>query len=204
MSSFQLAKGMKVTNLEGIHECYQVRQQNDLSVFTANISAPNILPLVKSFCRGLAEPCFFILEAPVNRDVENQLRKSDTDPLHYDVYYWDGLSIASLLDILGKYGELLINDGMCRFGFASHASRDEIYIGKYNIAKIFTRDEERYEKFLGNFDIPKENEIKTVWDNFSKDTPGEAIRIEIDGRNIYSLIDELKEKGLYWAETREE
>jgi len=137
------------------------------------------------------------------RSEERKLRKSDSDPLHADVYYWDRCSKKTLTDIMDEYGELLLNDGMSCFGFASHISKDEIYIGTYKITNIFTADPQRYHQMLADLSIPYEDCIKTVWENFSSENPGEIKRIQIRGKDVYDLIEELQGKGLYWAERRE-
>lgn len=204
MGSFRLTEGMSVSNLDGLHECYEVKERNGTYVFKVNVSAENIAKLIQSFCIGLDEPCFFILEVPTNEKDELELRKKNTDSFHCDVFYWDGLSTSTLLEIVDKYGELLINDGMTCFGFASHHSHDEIYLGRYNIVSIFASDVFRYKDLLDGMSISEEEQIKTVWDNFSKDAPGQTRRIEIGGQDIYSLIDELKNRGLYFAERREQ
>ena len=204
MNSFTLAKGMTVPNLDGIHECYKVEERNGAFVFTANVSNQNIEKLIRSFCESLEEPCFFILEIPTNEGDESELRKENTSPFHCDVFYWDGLSVCGLLEIVRKHGDLLINDGLTCFGFASHASHDELYFGKYNIATIFSSDEERHRGLFARLNIPQEEEIKTVWDSFSQTAPGRAERISINGKDIYNVLDSLKTEGLYFAERREQ
>ena len=114
------------------------------------------------------------------------------------------LSKQILLELIKEYGELLINDGMVCFGLASHISHDELYFGKYMIAKIFSADEQRYKNLMDKNDITLEENIKTVWDNFSRETPGTTNSISVDGKNIYDVLEDLKEYGLYFAERREQ
>jgi hypothetical protein len=205
MGNFKLANGMKVSNMNGIHECYELEYRNSRFVFTANISATHIEKFVRLFCEGLVEPCFLILETPTNGNVENILRETEPNTTHCDVFYLDGLSRERLLALIDKYGALLINDGMVHFGFASHKSHDELYFADYNIATLFTPEKkEGYKQVFADFDIPEEDEIKTVWQNFSYNTPGDLFSIEVDGKDIYDIIEELKEEGLYFAERREQ
>ena len=56
---------------------------------------------------------------------------------------------------------------MVCFGFSSHTSHDELYIGKYKIATIFSDDEQRYARLMNKMDISLEDKIKTVLDTFS-------------------------------------
>ena len=140
-------------------------------------------------------PCFFILEIPTGEKEEQLLRQEKTDPFHNDVFYCDGLSKKTILEIMEKHGELLINDGMVCFGISSHASHDELYIGRYKIATIFTSDEYNYKEFMSEMEIPFEEEIKTVWENFTRDTPGTTSTITVNNKNIYDLTEDLKEYG---------
>ena len=48
----------------------------------------------------------------------------------FDVYYIDGCTQEECLVLLEKYGKLLVNDGMNRFGFGCHESGDEIMLDK--------------------------------------------------------------------------
>jgi len=204
MSDFLLVQGVTAPDLTGIHECYDINKEDKLFRFTINVSAENIERLIKCFCSELEEPCFFILTLPTDAKNENQIRLESTDPFHSDVYYCDGLSKQALFELIEKYGELLINDGMVCFGFASHSSKDELYYGKYKIATIFTFDEIRYKNLMNKMGIPLEEKIKTVWSNFSRETPGSTSPITIDGKNSYNVMEELKENGLYFAERREQ
>ncbi len=122
MKEFLLAKGIVVSDLVGIHECYEINTRSESFVFTINVSANNIEKLLKNFCLRVAEPCFFILEVPTSEKDEKSIRLKGTDPFHCDVYYCDGLSKQALLELIEKYGELLIHDGMVCFGLASHTT----------------------------------------------------------------------------------
>lgn len=204
VEGFQLVPGVRVPDLTGIHECYEIKDNGEQFIFTANISAGNIINLIECFCAELDEPCFFIIEVPANLEEEQQLRGEGAGPLHCDVYYCDGLSRQSLFELLDKYGELLVNDGMVCFGVASHTTNDELYIGNYKIAKIITSDKEYYQYFMSKMHIPFEESIKTVYDNFSQNKPGKAKIIISGGRSIYDMVEELKESGFYLVERREQ
>jgi len=199
LNQFKLVDGVSAKNLEGIHECYEIVDKESFFSFAINISAEKIDALLREFCAQLSEPCFFILEVPTNEKYESQLRQSPTDPFHSDVYYLDGISTSDLILILNTYGDLLIHDGMVKFGFASHSSHDEIFVGKYKITNIFTQNKAFYQSMLHKLHITQEESIKTLWNNFTYDTPGECVSINLNGRSIYTVVDELSEKGLYLA-----
>jgi hypothetical protein len=209
LSEFLLARGVSVPNFAGIHECYAIRQheypsRGSTSIFTANVSAENLGNLINRFVSQLDEPCFLIIETPTNLKIEQEIREAEADSFHLDVYYWGELTRKRLLEIFSKYEELLINDGMVRFGFRSHITRDELFIDKYKVVSILTADEQRYIKLIGEMGIPQQENIKTVWDTFSSETPRDAYRISVDGKDIYQVVEELKECGLFFAERRED
>ena len=58
--------------------------------------------------------------------------------------------------------------------------------------------------FFGAHGIPATDELVTAWDTFTKKYSGVSERCEIDGKDVYSLRDELGDWGLYFAERREE
>ena len=204
VNQFKLAEGVSVSNMDGIHECYEILDKESFFSFAINISIEKLEKLLREFCTQLTEPCFFILEIPTNEKNEQELRKNETDPFHADVYYLDGVTTEDLNFIIDTYGDLLINDGMVRFGFASHISNDEIFVGKYKVTYIFTQNRALYQSMLHKFDIPFEKSIKTVQSNFTYEQPGQCRCIKRDGKDIYTLADELKEKGLYFAQRIEE
>lgn len=210
MANFQLAQGIQVPNLDGIYECYEVIEKIRPSdgqpyySFAINISIDKVRPLLDGFCKGLEEPCFFLCEIGSSQQEEAELRKTECDPFHRNIYYKDGCSRNELLELLEKYGEWFIQDGMSCFGFASHSSKDEIYIGKYKITNLFTNYLNKYKDLLDMLNIPQVKEIKTVWTNFTYETPGECSLVTIEGKTVYDVIDQLLENGLYLAERREE
>lgn len=202
--SFQLPSGVSVPNLSGIHECYEVLHKETFDSFAVNISMEHLESFVVEFYRGLQEPCFFILEIPTNENDEVELRKSEADPYHMDVFYWDRLTVENINDLWAKYGALLLQDGMSCFGFSSHVTKDEIYVGRYKITNLFTSNSERYTAMLTSYNIPCEDKIKTVWETFTEEEPGElSIIIEQNGKTVYDVADELQKGGLYFAERRE-
>ena len=45
--------------------------------------------------------------------------------------------------------------------------------------------------------------LKTAWDYFTHDKPGESFLYEYEGKNVYDMVEYLKRYGLYFAERRE-
>lgn len=126
------------------------------------------------------------------------------EEIHKDIYYINGCSQEECLVLLKRYGELLINDGMNRFGFGCHESQDEIMLDKYNVVTIYSQQLPKYNEFLEAHGIEKVENLITVWNTFSDDTPGQAERYDYKGKLVYDLPEELKDWGMYLADTRAE
>ena len=150
------------------------------------------------------EPLFFILELPVTCDRENPVAPGILEETHKDVYYIDGCSQEECLVLLERYGELLINDGMNRFGYGCHESQDEIMLDKYNVITIYSQQLSNYSDFFEAHGIKKVESLITAWDTFSDETPGQAERCDYKGKSVYDLPEELKDRGMYLADTRAE
>ena len=149
------------------------------------------------------ERVFLIIEVQTNWKDEELIRKKDTDPLHIDVFYWDGLTKEYAIDLLQKNQELLIHDGMSTFGFGSHGKRAEILLEKYNVVRIFSEEPAPYEALLERHGIPRVQELQTAWAQFGSGAYGECQLYKYHGKTIYDFIEFLKPYGLYFAERRE-
>lgn len=171
----------------------------------ANISAEHIAPLFDAFlalCEP-EEPLFLFLEAPCEMEEEE-------DPelcTHKNVYYLDGCGRGQLRELLhSSAGELLIHDGMSAFGFGS--LRSCLELGKYKYNQVLGyASPERMERLAGIFaslEIPQVPEILSAWDLFTPKTPGLSEAIQVEGKDIYDLIRQLRELGLYLAEQKED
>ena len=189
------SKGYIVPLRDEVEEGYDYKGKTA----TANVSYEKMKEVILGFIDSLVEPCFFILELPATRQQEEMLRENNCAPFHSNVYYADGLSKKQLLKIIDSYGEILINDGVCEFGFASHITRDEIFICKYNMVKIFSTDKEMIKNLFDRHNIPRRESLKTAWDTFSQNSPGDSKTIEIDGLTCFDLVDKLESFGLYFA-----
>lgn len=204
-STFQVPRGIRVADLTGIREAYSVSVAEDgYHVFTVNVSAENIYKVFTRLAAEVNGPAFLLLETGTHRDIEDQLRKNDTDPFHKDVYYLDGIAWTDAKHILDTYAELLTHDGVINFGFGSHEGHDEVFVGPYKVFSIYADEPAKYETALQELGIPKVDRVRTVWENFTRNTLGQLRALDDAKPNIWSMIDELKEKGLYLAERREE
>lgn len=196
-----LGKGYKVYEPERLNEEYEV---TDAVSLKANVGVEKMLDVFRHFIAMHKEPLFFILELPVARDRETPVAPGILKETHKNVYYIDGCTQEKCLMLLETYGELLINDGMSQFGFGGHESQDEILLGKYNVVTVYSKQLSKYHDFFEAHGIAKAEKIVTAWDTFTRDTPGQAERRDYAGKSVYDLPEELKNAGLYLADTRTE
>lgn len=196
----KMKKGCTVPFPEKLFESYQIEENR----ITANVGADKIEEVIKNFIVMHNEPQFFILELPTNDNDEEKTEDGSIETAHKDVYYIDGCSQAHTLEILNRVGDLLINDGLCCFGFGCHESGDEIMFYQYNVMNIFSQNIDKYESFMKQHDVPKVENVVTAWDTFSYEHPGMTGSYKSNGLLIYDLPEYFKDWGIYFAERREE
>lgn len=196
-----LAKGYKISVPEKLNEGYEIT--SDVSI-SANVNAEKIPDVFQHFIIMHDEPLFFILELPVACDRETQIDPGIVKDLHKDVYYIDGCTKEECIVLMDRYGELLINDGISKFGFGGHNSQDEIMLDKYNVVTIYSQNLSEYDDFYELHEIKRVSKLITAWETFAEETPGQSECYDCNGKSVYELPEELKEWGIYLAETRVE
>lgn len=196
-----LVKGHRVTLVENLFESFTKLTEHHLM---ANVHAEKILEVFQHFIVIHDEPLFFILELPVSIDREKVIAKNIIKESHKDVYYIDGCSREECLALLIRYGDLLVNDGLSKFGFGGHKSHDEIMLDSYNVVTIYSKELSKFNDFFEPHNIQFVEELVTAWKTFSKTSPGISEIYESNGKTVYDLPTELAEWGIYLAETRTE
>ena len=88
--------------------------------------------------------------------------------------------------------------------YGCHESQDEIMLDKYNVVTIYSQQLSNYNDFFEAHGIEKVESLITAWDTFSDATPGQAERCDCKGKSVYNLPEELKDWGMYLADTRAE
>lgn len=202
---FQLADGIEVTDLSGIQEAFSIkRESGGYYYLQINVSSPNIIKVFVELAAAVNEPGFLLLEVGSPEKIEKQLRKKDSDPFHKDVYYLDGKNWKDILPIIIKYQYLLSQDGGVNFGFGSHSGRDEVFVTAYKIFHIYANEPSKYIEVLQKLGFKKVDSLRTVWDNFTNDSPGRRNVLTHAKPTIWDMIEDLKKDGLYFAESRED
>lgn len=196
-----LVKGHRVSLVENLFESFTKLTEHHL---TANVHAEKILEIFQHFIVIHDEPLFFILELPVSIDREKVVAKNIIKESHKDVYYIDGCTREECLALLIRYGDLLVNDGLSKFGFGGHKSHDEIMLDSYNVVTIYSKELSKFNDFFEPHNIQFVEELVTAWKTFSKTSPGISEIYESNGKTVYDLPTELAEWGIYLAETRTE
>ena len=195
----KLRKGCTVPFPEKLLEGYAYKA----AYFTANVNADKIERLLAYFIQIHKEPIFFILELPSKQEDETEICPGVVESFHRDVYYIDGCTQEESLEILSRAANLMINDGLCSFGFGCHQSHDEIMVGKYNIVSIYTQNKNAFDGFFEEHEIPFVENLMTAWDTFTQDMPGTASRVDTDGKSVYDIPNMFQDLGIYIAERRE-
>ena len=196
-----LVKGHRVSLVENLFESFTKLTEHHLM---ANVHSEKILEVFQHFIAIHDEPLFFILELPVSIDREKVIAKNIIKESHKDVYYIDGCSREECLVLLIRYGDLLVNDGLSKFGFGGHKSHDEIMLDSYNVVTIYSKELSKFNDFFEPHNIQFVEELVTAWKTFSKTSPGISELYESNGKTVYDLLEELAEWGIYLAETRTE
>lgn len=191
-----MIKGCRVHDPSILYEGYAKTETG----FASNVNAEKIQPLLERFVMLHGEPCFVILEVPTNAKEEPAPGRL---PLHKDVYYLDGLSPQKAVEFLQTFGQWLVHDGLSSFGIGIHSGGNEILVGKYNVVTVYTKTPEKYKNFFESCGISETVDLKTAWDHFTQETPGDSFLYEHHGITVYGLVEHLKQYGLYFAERRE-
>ena len=106
------------------------------------------------------------------------------------------------LAIMKRYGTVLVNDGVSRFGFGSHKNDEEIYFTDYQEFQIYSRNPKKLEKLFDRLgiDVVGEDEVVTLWDLINEDNAGCISCVEADGETVFDIPENLKSEGMYEAE----
>lgn len=196
----KVRKGCTVPLNEKLFEGYEKKGK----YIYANVDSDKIIDVLNHFIVMHDEPLFFILELPTKLDNENIIQPNIIECLHKDVYYIDGCNKEEALTILLRIGDLLVNDGLCSFGFGGHHSHNEIMVGKYNLISIIENKQGLFDHFFEMHDIQPVKQLITAWDTFTKEQPGESERVVTDGNDVFDIPEMFKDWGIYFAERREE
>jgi hypothetical protein len=125
-------------------------------------------------------------------------------PFKAELLFFDLRTKKHIYEAMDHYGEILLNDGMSKFGIRSHETADEIFIEKYKIVYIYSKNVKQYTGLLDSYGIIETNDLITAWNTFSSDYPGECSRVAINNIDIYDVVEMLKETVIYHSQIIED
>ena len=192
-------KGAKIRNSKILSEGYKLEENSIVSV----LNAESIIKVIESFIEYYeTQRFFFFFQVPCNIDEEKKLKSSDCN-LHKNIYYLDNIGADDILKMLELFGEIFINDGVSAFGFGNHEA--EIGKYKYNMVTVFSDEVSSLKEIFKRNGIPENSKLLTPWDIINRKNPGEcSVFKDSNGKNIYDIVNALKQFELYKAETRED
>lgn len=179
---FRLCQGVSASNADGLKSGYRSEGKS----FKGLVSAELMAALAEGFIDMIDDPVFFLLELPAGED--------------YDVYYLDNCTKEVAHAIMERYGELLVQDGVSRFGFGSNSSEEELYFMDYQEFMMYTPKTEAAKKLLEGLGIKQTDAPDSMWEHFTDDDPGTLSAVELEGETVFDIPEALEEAGMYKAE----
>ena len=196
-TGFRFVKGCRASCEKKLREGFEETERG----FVANVSAENIDRLMRDYVAAQTEELFLFIEKPCNLAEEEPDERGVVTQPHVNVYYWDGITKEQANVVLDKYGDWLINDGFVCFGFGVKGCASEIMKDKYNVISVYSADPPKERPLLA-MRLPQVAELRTAWDYFDRQHPGECFQYRKDGKNVHDVVKELLQQGLYFAERK--
>lgn len=196
-AGFRFVKGCRASCEKKLREGFEETERG----FVANVSAENIDRLMRDYVAAQTEELFLFIEKPCNLAEEESDERGVVTQPHVNVYYWDGITMEQANVVLDEYGDWLINDGFVCFGFGVKGCASEIMKDKYNVISVYSVDPPKERPLLA-MRLPQVAELRTAWDYFDRQHPGECFQYRKDGKNVHDVVKELLQQGLYFAERK--
>lgn len=196
-TGFRFIKGCRASCEKKLREGFEETERG----FVANVSAENIDRLMRDYVAAQTEELFLFIEKPCNLAEEEPDERGVVTQPHVNVYYWDGITKEQANVVLDEYGDWLINDGFVCFGFGVKGCASEIMKDKYNVISVYSVDPPKERPLLAQR-LPQVEELRTAWDYFDRQHPGECFQYRKDGKNVHAVVEELLQQGLYFAERK--
>lgn len=197
----KMFKGCEVPDANKLNNEYEVLGDNMLN---ANVDADKIAGILMDFVELHAdEPIFFILELPPEN--RSSIQVSDGQNIigeDNETYYIDDLTPEKARELMERFGDLLINDGVSRFGFGGNFSNDQLIVDKYNVLNLFAQEVEPVQAIFEKYGLQKVDNLVNAWDTFSEENPGICTRYEKNSLDVFSIPERLLSWGIYLLNIR--
>lgn len=197
MKEFVIKEGVDIQNSQGVMCGFSRIDEVNL---IASVSFEKLKRLFSLALDAMKSPIFFFVEVPCTEQEESKLGGG----LHKNIYYLDNCTKDVCHAIIKRYGDLLFADGLVEFGFGSHKDNSEIYARKYQVINAYSPDISAFERVFEKSGIEENDSLVTLWDLISEDNPGECCMVEVNSENIYDMIENLTDAGLYLGATVED
>ena len=185
-----VVKGCHVPCPEKLKEEFEMF--SDTTIY-ANINAEKIKDVFVKFIKMRQEPMFFVLHLPLDLDTQFSTSFNVGDEREY--FFIDNLNQELALELLDDVSELLVNDGISRFGFGCHNTSDELFKDRFNMLSLTSMFLENYSSFFQELGVPQTDNLISAWDTFDEEHIGSIDRYEVNDLDAFGLPDYLKEKG---------
>ncbi len=195
LENFKLIPGNFISDIASVTEGYCFYPTGAV----CSVSAEHLEPLAVKAVNILKKPLFFFMEIPCTEEEEKCLGEG----LHKNVYYLDNCTKEVCLAIIERYRHLLFTDGYVEFGFGS-ADDEEIYFRKYQNVSIITEKTNDFRKAFTELGIKNMKNITFAGDVICPENPGYRQAVEAEGEDIYTMLANLKEVGMYFSHTADD
>jgi hypothetical protein len=180
-TGFILCQGVSLRDTGSVRTAFRC----DNGRIEGALSAEVILPAARAFIKAAKEPVFFFLELP------------DETGENYETYYLDNCTKKVAYAVIDRFGELLANDGVSRFGFGSNSADEEIYFEDYQEFSAYIGDMQGFAKSLEELGAEREEKPAALWDLLSDDNVGCLSPVELDGETVFDIPEALADAGMY-------
>ncbi len=196
---FQTAPGVTIPFPDKIQEEFKV--YDGKSIY-ANISFEKLKPILTEFYHSLPN-LYFLYFSFLFSCMKNERWETATPFIKMYAILTDRQKVRLTILLRNtekeKYGKILLEDGMSQFAVASHVNNEEIFIQKYKLTAFYSSSPRRFIPFLQRYGLTETDNLITVWNTFSQETPGECRLVSINGFDVYDVAEQLKKQGLYRA-----
>ena len=197
----KMFKGCEVPSPEKLYNEYEALGDNMLN---ANADVDKVEAILLDFVElHKDEPIYFFLELPP--EYRSELQVSSGQNIigeDNDTYYIDNITPAKARELLALYGEILINDGISRFGFGGNFSNDHLVVDKYNVLNLFAQEIEPVQAIFEKHGLVRTDSLVTAWDTFTEEEPGVCTRYVMEDVDVFALPALLGSWGIYLLNIR--
>lgn len=191
-----LPEGIDIADVSGLENSYQIHENGCVS---AVLGADKMMEFLYDVTKKMAEPVFFFLELPLSDEEEKELHEKNK----FRLFYLDNCTKEVVGAIIRTYGELLVNDGLCRFGFGENELGGEVYVQSFNVISVSAQSKKLFDgavDVLKKCGAHKTENLITPWDVLSQQNQSVCAAVDEDGFTVFDIPEALKDAGMYFSQ----